>query len=200
MKKITIIFFFIFKCLLSQSQNESDCFNWGNLNLYQKPDSNIIKNLHNIHQRFYDKSINCKVPDFKVETLNGDTLEVSKLKGKIIILNFWFIECHPCIAEIPDINKLVEMYKNKDIVFISMARDSKEDLIKYFIPKHTLNSKIVPNCDKIASDYCVVGWPAMYIINKKGKLVKAFVGNGRVDENDKRDFFEIMTTIIDDLL
>jgi len=140
------------------------------------------------------------VPDFKVVTLNGDTLELSKLKDKIVILSFWFIECHPCIAEIPDINKLVEMYKSKDVVIISMARDTKEDLIKNFIPKHTLNSIIGTDCHKVAADYCVTGWPATYIINKKGKLVKAFSGNGREDEKDTRKFFEIMTTYIDGLL
>ena len=198
--KIIIIIIIIINSLIAQSQNKSDCFNQANYDSYYLPDSLLVKNIYLKQQHFYDMSINCKVPEFKVVTLNGDTLELSKLKGKIIILSFWFIECHPCIAEIPDINKLVEIYKNKDVVIISMARDTKDELIKTFVPKHKLNSIIGTDCSKIAYDYCVSGWPATYIINKKGKLVKAFSGNGRKDEKDKRDFLEIMTNYIDDLL
>ncbi len=197
---ITFVLTMTFLTFQAQSQNKSDCFNWENLNLDQKQDTTVHNKHTNPYKEFYDRSINCKVPDFKVVTLNGDTLELSKLKDKIVILSFWFIECHPCIAEIPDINKLVEMYKSKDVVIISMARDTKEDLIKNFIPKHTLNSIIGTDCHKVAADYCVTGWPATYIINKKGKLVKAFSGNGREDEKDTRKFFEIMTTYIDGLL
>ena len=197
---ITFIFTFNFFSFQVQSQNKSDCFNWENFDSYYLPDSLLVKNIHFKQKHFYDMSINCKVPDFKVVTLNGDTLELSKLKDKIVILSFWFIECHPCIAEIPDINKLVEMYKSKDVVIISMSTDSKDELLKNFIPKHTLNSIIVPSCNRIANDYCVAGYPSIFIINKKGKLVKALMGNGRVTENDTRNFFEIMTTYIDGLL
>jgi peroxiredoxin len=198
-KKIVLTILLLVPGLASIAQNGDNCFNMMNLEDPPKLDSTLSKYLRDRDQQFYDLSINCKAPDFKVANMNGDTIELAKLKGKIVILNFWFIECGGCIAEIPDINKLVEEYKNKDVVFISMARNSKTELMEKFIPNHTLNSIIIPDCIQIANEYCVLGWPTTFILNKKGKLEKAFIGKGRIDLY-KLDFYGRIKNIIDGLL
>ncbi len=200
--KTVIIILLLVKSIISLAQKADDCFNIENLNLWQTPDSNLIKKIPKRNQQFYDESINCKAPYFKVATINGDTIELSKLKGKIVVINFWFIECSGCIQEIPDINKLVEEYKNKDVVFISMARNSKAELMKSFFPKHTLNSIIIPDCVQIADKYCVIGWPVTYIINKKGRLEKAFIGSMPFIDNNKTiiSLYDTLKKIIDGLL
>ena len=48
---------------------------------------------------------------FSVTDLLGNAYSIDKLKGKLIVINFWFVECKPCIMEMPDLNKLVEKYK-----------------------------------------------------------------------------------------
>src|SRR5258706_16453591 len=47
-----------------------------------------------------------KLPSFKLVTLHGDTINSKQTEGKVVVLNFWFIDCHPCIAEVPGLNKL----------------------------------------------------------------------------------------------
>ena len=199
-KKSIVIILFLLKSIISLAQSGDNCFNMMKLNLDQTIDSNTLKKIPKRDQEFYDRSINCKAPDFKVVTIDGDTLELSKLKGKVVVLNFEFMECGGCIAQIPDINKLVADYQDKDVIFISMSRNSKAELVKGFIAKHTLNSIIIPDCEEIASKYCVVGWPATFILSKKGKLVKAFIGNGRIDANDKTFFYDRMKNIINEVL
>jgi tetratricopeptide (TPR) repeat protein len=57
-------------------------------------------------------------PDFSAIDLQGKTIRLADLKGKIVVINIWGIGCGPCIAEMPRLNELVKKYSNrKDIVF-----------------------------------------------------------------------------------
>src|SRR5262249_20333011 len=51
------------------------------------------------------------VPAFNVTSLDGQKLDLSALKGKVVVLNFWFIDCPPCQAEMPSLNTLVSEFK-----------------------------------------------------------------------------------------
>lgn len=59
--------------------------------------------------------VGCKVPNFNVRTINGESVTLSELKGKVVVINFWFEACAPCIAEIPALNRLKEDYRTKDV-------------------------------------------------------------------------------------
>lgn len=52
-------------------------------------------------------------PNFQASTLDNKKIELSKLKGQVVVLNFWFTRCQPCIEEMPGFNKLVDFYANK---------------------------------------------------------------------------------------
>ena len=56
--------------------------------------------------------------DFIVTTINGEHIKLSELRGKVVVLNFWFTKCGPCKLEIPDLNGLVNEFKDKDVVFL----------------------------------------------------------------------------------
>src|SRR5690349_10846086 len=52
------------------------------------------------------------LPPFLARDLNGNTVTLETLRGKVVYLNFWFLSCAPCIAEIPNLNRLYENTKN----------------------------------------------------------------------------------------
>jgi hypothetical protein len=55
---------------------------------------------------------------FSAVDINGNEYSLDELKGKIIVMNFWFVECKPCIMKMPELNEIVEMYKNnEDVIF-----------------------------------------------------------------------------------
>src|SRR6185312_613814 len=56
--------------------------------------------------------IGSEAPDFTVADLNGKMYKLSDLKGKTVVLNFWFTTCAPCVTEMPELNRLIEKYKN----------------------------------------------------------------------------------------
>ena len=116
-----------------------------------------------------------KAPDFEVVTLDGKKLRLSDLKGKAVVLNFWFIGCAPCRVEIPGLNNLTEEFKEKDVVFIAFALD-KEKNLKSFLQETPFKYQIVPNAGKIADQFRVRAYPTHIIINKEGRIEFRLMG------------------------
>ena len=59
-------------------------------------------------------------------TLHGGAFNPLSLEGRIVHINIWATTCGPCISEFPELNKLHEKYKTKDVAFISIGEDSSE--------------------------------------------------------------------------
>jgi peroxiredoxin len=114
-------------------------------------------------------------PDFEVVTLDGKKLRLSDLKGKAVVLNFWFIGCAPCRIEIPGLNNLTEEFKEKNVVFIAFALDKEKDL-KSFLQGIPFKYQIVPNAGKIAGQFRVRAYPTHIIINKEGRIEFRLMG------------------------
>lgn len=71
--------------------------------------------------RFLDKP----VPEFRKTTLSGRPITRETFKGPVTLINFWYYDCLPCMAEIPALNRLHSQYKNDDQVqFLAFFRDS----------------------------------------------------------------------------
>jgi len=102
---------------------------------------------------------------FSVIDIYGKAFSLEELKGKVIVLNFWFVECKPCVSEIPELNKLVEKYKGKEVVFIGFASNDKEKLMK-FLNSNSFTYNIIPNTPEISDNYGVKGFPTHVIIDK----------------------------------
>lgn len=109
-------------------------------------------------------------PDFDVIDINDNRLSKAELKGKVLVLNFWFIECSPCEMERPSLNDLTKIYTdNKDVVFISFARNDKEQLTK-FLKENPILYNVVPT-DKnfIMTKFEINAYPVNIIIDRDGK-------------------------------
>ncbi len=111
--------------------------------------------------------------NFQFTDLNGNIYTTENTKGKIIVFKFWYIHCQQCVAEIPSLNELVKKYKNrKDIIFISLAFDTNQEL-KKFLLKKTFNYIIVGNQKEYLMDELKISiYPTHMIVNKEGKVTK----------------------------
>ncbi len=122
-------------------------------------------------------------PAFAVESLAGEAIELSTLKGKVIVLNFWFVNCAPCRVEMPGLNTLTEEFKGEDVVFIAFALDNAEAL-KEFLKVKEFKYRIIPDASKIASLYGVKVFPTHVIINKSGQVEFTLTG-GTEDRHEQ---------------
>ncbi len=120
--------------------------------------------------------LNKPAPAFLATDLNGKIYQLDKLKGKTVVLNFWFIGCKPCVMEMPHLNKLVEKYGKEDIVFIAFALDDKAALEK-FLTKKSFEYNIIPDAGKVSHDtFKVSAFPTSIIIDKKGIVQDYLIG------------------------
>ena len=66
---------------------------------------------------FSQQKVGEDAQNFTGVNMNDETVELEKLKGKVVILTFWSTRCQICIAEIPKLNKLVDKYKGEEVAF-----------------------------------------------------------------------------------
>ena len=114
-----------------------------------------------------------KIPKFNFKDLKSKIYNSETTKDKIVVLKFWFIHCQKCVEEMPNLNKLVKKYKDRnDIVFLSLAFDKNEEL-KKFLTKKAFYYPVVGNQKNyLLQDLEIESFPTHMIINKKGLISK----------------------------
>lgn len=113
--------------------------------------------------------------DFIAIDLKGYNIKLSELRGKIVVLNFWFIKCKPCIVEMPHLNELKELYDDNDVEFLAITFDKKE-LVEQFLEDHTFNYNIASNAMDAIRIHGVNSFPTNMVINQKGEIVLKEIG------------------------
>lgn len=139
------------------------------------------------------------IPDFTATTISGDTIKMNKLSGKVVVMNFWSINCRPCIAEMPGMNKLVKDYKKNNIVFLAITWESVKRVKKDFLSRYKFDFTIVTDALPIIDQVAASGYPTTYIIDKKG-IIKAAWNGGSTGKKAGEEYYNKTKTIIDSLL
>ena len=110
--------------------------------------------------------------NFVAKSINGKTLNLNKLKGNYVLLDFWGTWCSPCREEIPKLKSIYEEYKDKNFVMIGIAND-EIDKLKEFIDENDVRwEQILQSNDKnIISDFGVVSYPTTFLIDIDGVII-----------------------------
>jgi thiol-disulfide isomerase/thioredoxin len=125
-----------------------------------------------------------------------DTFYLADLIGKkVIILDFWYTHCPPCVKAIPALSDFQEANKDKDLVILglnSVDNQAKSlDNLNTFLSKRQLSYKVVMTQPAVDLMYKIKGYPSMYIIDKKGNV--AFVETGY----DETKFEELKKNVLE---
>lgn len=123
---------------------------------------------------------------FSVTDIFGKKYSLADLKGKVVVMNFWFVECKPCLMEIPELNELVEKYKNKEVVFLGFSTNQKSK-IDEFLKTKAFEYNIIAESKNTASLYNVNSFPTHIVIDKDSKIAHYASGFGpsTVEDLDK---------------
>jgi thiol-disulfide isomerase/thioredoxin len=104
-------------------------------------------------------------------------IDASQWAGKTVVLNFWFIACAPCRAEMPQLNKLVQKYKNDpNVIFIGIALDPSDDDIQDFVKTNPFSYRLVSDGREFAQLFKINTFPTNVVIDKTGKVRLHYVG------------------------
>ena len=115
--------------------------------------------------------------DFSIETLEGEILDLSDLRGKIVMLDFWSSWCPPCRAEASDLELVSREYRDLGVEFVGIAIWDREEDVRSFLNRYHVS--YINGLDKyglIAVDYGVRGIPEKYFIDREGNLARKFIG------------------------
>lgn len=127
--------------------------------------------------------VGLQAPSFEVTTLENEKWSDAKLRGKVVVLNFWFTRCAPCIEEMPFLNKVAAKHKNDAVVFLSIANEDSAQL-KKFLKTTKFDFKAVPDGGRILMDTFKLfsAWPTTIIIDRQGKI--KFINQGGLTKSN----------------
>jgi len=135
-------------------------------------------------QEYLDRKKNqyvgTKIPDIVLKSLKGKTYNLSKMQGKIVLLNFWFAACKPCITEISSLNELQANYKSKNLVILAVGTDKKEVAQKVADEKK-MRYEVIADRKDIAKQLDVSTYPTSFLIDQQGIIQQVFIGASDFD-------------------
>ena len=133
------------------------------------------KKLESTVEQMRRTAVGSIAPDFTLTTPDGQELSLASLRGNYVLVDFWASWCGPCLREVPNVKKIYDKFHAKGFEILGVSLDEdKEDWINA-IDKHDLNWKHVSslkgwNCP-VAQLYSVTGVPAMFLLDKDGKII-----------------------------
>ena len=129
-----------------------------------------------------DAILNKPAPDFELPGLDGKLYSLKSLKGKIVVLNFWFIACKPCVNEMPVLNNIKNNYDPAKVVFLALSLDGK-DAVNTFLQHHQFNYTVLPDAAPVHKKYDLNAYPTSIVIDSRGVVSFVQVGGPNIGEN-----------------
>ncbi|MDD4235202.1 MAG: TlpA disulfide reductase family protein [Bacteroidales bacterium] len=131
-------------------------------------------------------------PDWTLVSLNDETLKLSDLKGSLVLIDFFYKSCYPCMLALPALQDLHEQYYDKGLRVIGInPYDTKEkNDIDVFLKNRGITYTVLLDGKDVANEYHVSSYPTIYIIDKEGKILHTQVGYGAGLE---KEFEKIIT-------
>tara|TARA_X000001036_G_scaffold68335_1_gene59296 strand:+ start:120 stop:1169 length:1050 start_codon:yes stop_codon:yes gene_type:complete len=159
--------------------NDNDVFKLAYLTKFTQEELQEMMETYQNQSASFDAALKGKpLPDFVFKDILGNTYTPEDIKGKVVVINLWFISCAPCIEEMPELNKLVKEYENNDaVLFLALALDEKGPRLNTFLETHVFNYNIVPDSqDYIIKKLQINSFPTHIVLDKNSNVVFTLSG------------------------
>jgi cytochrome c biogenesis protein CcmG/thiol:disulfide interchange protein DsbE len=108
--------------------------------------------------------------------LDGPPVDLSALRGKPLVLNFWATWCPPCRWEMPDLERAYRQYRGRGVQFLAVALDDADE-VRAFVKENKITLPVAVDEDRVlARDYGVANIPTTYFLNSDGTVAHKQVG------------------------
>lgn len=116
-------------------------------------------------------------PQFSLTTFDGQDLDTTHMRGRVILVNFWASWCVPCEQEAAELQQAYENYKDKGVVFIGVNYVDTEPEARDYMARFDITYPNGPDLGtRISQAYRIRGVPETYIMGANGNLVEAKIG------------------------
>ena len=121
----------------------------------------------------------------------GENLSISALKGKVVFLNFWATWCGPCRSEMPSMESLYNLYKEKGLEILAVNNGEEQEQVLAFLRNNGLSFTAVLDADsKVSASYGIQAIPTSFLIDREGKIIARIVGSLNWDTPKIRNAIE----------
>ena len=126
-----------------------------------------------------------RFPEFTAKTVSGEDISSDLFKdSKLTVVNVWGSWCGPCVQEIPELQKLYESMKDKDVNVIGLAQDAGTDLdaVKEIIDKNKVTyQNIVPEGATEDFVMSIMAFPTTFFVDSDRNIVGVIQGNRNLE-------------------
>jgi peroxiredoxin len=116
---------------------------------------------------------------FTLKDMNGGSVNLASLKGKVVLLDFWATWCGPCKIEIPGFIELHEKYKAKGLAVVGVSVDDTPEQLKPFVAQYKMTYPVLLGLGQDAMQEAygpMWGLPTTYLISRDGKICRKHMG------------------------
>ena len=136
-------------------------------------------------------------PDFTLQSLAGETVTLSGLRGKVVLINFWATWCAPCRYEIPDLSRLQDRYREQGLMVLGVSVDEIETVyLERFKANYKMSYPVLhgppAEIGRLVQLYGgIYSIPTTFVVDRQGVIVDIFVGARR-----EADFVAAITPLL----
>jgi thiol-disulfide isomerase/thioredoxin len=125
-------------------------------------------------------------PNFTLEDIAGNAVNLADLKGKVVMLDFWATWCPPCRASIPGLERLHRTYGPKGLVILAISLDQGDwDSVKSFLTEYGITYTVLKGTEEVSDRYLVRSIPMIVMVDREGSIRKRLIGYGVEEEVEK---------------
>ncbi len=126
-------------------------------------------------------------PEIEGVDLHGDALQLSELRGKVVLLVFWASWCGPCIGDIPHERQLLEMYSDRPFAIVGVNADENLNAARraaesHAIPWRSFRNRQNESGESITDRWNIQAWPTTYLIDHNGVIRHKYLRRNDLDK------------------
>jgi peroxiredoxin len=121
--------------------------------------------------------------EWKVRAVDGSEIDLARLRGKVVLLDFWATRCPPCVEELPNVLATYKKFHDKGFEIIGISSDENAEILLRFVKARGITwPQYLDSYTQISQHWKINGLPSMWLINKKGLVANK---NARPDLEGK---------------
>jgi len=132
-------------------------------------------------------------PPLKLPDMTASMIDLTQLKGTVVLVNFWATWCGPCVREIPSLSRLVDKLEGKPFRVLAININEPKSEIRRFLEQFNVNFDIVLDADgQAVRDWNVYAYPSNFVIDRSGAIRYVYRGALEWDDKDIVNVIESM--------
>lgn len=129
-------------------------------------------------------ALSSSAPDWELYSLKDKKVSLRDMRGQLVLVDFFYRSCYPCMLALPVLQALHEKYKDRGLNVVGIDPfDTKNEMIP-FLSKRGITYTVLLGGMDASKDYRVTGYPSLFLIDKQGRIIFSELGFGE-DLKDK---------------